>query len=128
MNLLTIMYVILLALGSALCVALIIFLGRISRTAKEIELEIKDLTLSIKPFVASATNLSEKLNQLSESADDQLSVTKHIVAKVNDRVDTILDLEEKIRRGFEGPVLDVIKSLSAIVNGISAFWSAYKRK
>ena len=122
------MYVILLALGSALCVALIIFLGRISRTAKEIELEIKDLTLSIKPFVASATNLSEKLNQLSESADDQLSVTKHIVDKVNDRVDTILDLEEKIRRGFEGPVLDVIKSLSAIVNGISAFWSAYKRK
>jgi uncharacterized protein YoxC len=122
------MYFILLASASVLCIALVVFLSRISRTVKDIETEMKDLTLEMKPLIASATNLSEKLNQLSESADDQLMVTRNIVTKVNNRVDTILDLEEKIRRGFEGPVLDFIKGFSAIANGISAFWNAYRRK
>lgn len=128
MNLISVLYVILLVSASVLCIALVFFISRIFRTVKEIEIEIKDLTLEMKPFIASATNLSEKLNQLSESADDQLMVTRNIVSKVNNRVDTILDLEEKIRRGFEGPVLDYIKGFSAIANGISAFWNAYRRK
>jgi len=128
MNLIFVLYVILLVCASVLCIALVVFLGRISKTVREIEIEIKDLTLEMKPLIASATNLSEKLNQLSESADNQLLVTRNIVSKVNNRVDTILDLEERIRRGFEGPVLDFIKGFSAIANGISAFWKAYKRK
>ncbi|MGA7721692.1 MAG: DUF948 domain-containing protein [Ignavibacteriaceae bacterium] len=128
MNLIFVLYVILLVCASVLCIALVIFLGRISKTVREIEIEIKDLTLEMKPLIASATNLSEKLNQLSESADNQLLVTRNIVSKVNNRVDTILDLEERIRRGFEGPVLDFIKGFSAIANGISAFWNAYRRK
>jgi uncharacterized protein YoxC len=124
----TVLYVILLASASVLCIALVVFLSRISRTVKEIEIEIKDLTLEMKPLIASATNLSEKLNQLSDSADDQLLITRNIVSKVNNRVDTILDLEENIRRGFEGPIMDFIKGFSAIANGISVFWKAYKRK
>jgi uncharacterized protein YoxC len=128
MNLIFVLYVILLVCASVLCIALVVFLGRISKTVREIEIEIKDLTLEMKPLIASATNLSEKLNQLSESADNQLLVTRNIVSKVNNRVDTILDLEERIRRGFEGPVLDFIKGFSAIANGISAFWNAYRRK
>ena len=128
MNLISVLYVILLISASLLCIALVVFLSRISKTVKEIEVEIKDLTMEMKPLIASATNLSEKLNQLSESADDQLMVTRNIVSKVNNRVDTILDLEEKVRRGFEGPVLDFIKGFSAIANGISAFWNAYRRK
>ena len=124
----TVLYVILLASASVLCITLMVFLSRISRTVKEIEIEIKDLTLEMKPLIASATNLSEKLNQLSDSADDQLLITRNIVSKVNNRVDTILDLEENIRRGFEGPIMDFIKGFSAIANGISVFWKAYKRK
>jgi len=124
----TVLYVILLASASVLCITLMVFLSRISRTVKEIEIEIKDLTLEMKPLIASATNLSEKLNQLSDSADDQLLVTRNIVSKVNNGVDTILDLEENIRRGFEGPIMNFIKGFSAIANGISVFWKTYKRK
>jgi uncharacterized protein YoxC len=128
MNLVDVFYVVLLLSASVLCISLVFFLGKIFKTVKEIEIEIKDITLEMKPLIASATNLSEKLNQLSDSADDQLLVTRGIVSKVNNRVDTILDLEEKIRRGFEGPVMDFIKGFSAIANGISAFWNAYRKR
>ncbi len=128
MNLIFVLYVILLVCASVLCIALVVFLGRISKTVREIEIEIKDLTLEMKPLIASATNLSEKLNQLSESADNQLLVTRNIVSKVNNRVDTILDLEERIRRGFGGPVLNFVKGFSAVANGVSIFWGFYRRK
>jgi uncharacterized protein YoxC len=111
-----------------LCIALVVFISRIFQTVKEIEIEIKDLTFEMKPLIASAMNLSEKLNQLSDFADDQLLVTNNIITKVNDGVDIILDFEEKLRKGFEGPVLDFVKGLSAISNGISAFWKVYRRR
>ncbi|MCL5029583.1 MAG: hypothetical protein M1480_11285 [Bacteroidetes bacterium] len=128
MNLISILYSVLLVAASVLCIALIVFLNKIAKAIKAIEYEIKEISIEIKPLIASTTNLSEKLNRISESADDQLTMTKNIVKKVNDRVDTILDLEEKVRSGFEGSVLDLIKSLSAIANGISAFWNAYRKK
>jgi uncharacterized protein YoxC len=128
MNLVSIFSVFLLASASILCIALVVYLNRITRSIKEIESEIKDLTSEIKPLIASSTNLSEKLNRISAEASNQLNVTKGIVNKFDDRVDTILELEEKVREGFSGPVLDLIKSLSAISNGVSAFWNAYKKK
>ena len=128
MNVISVFSVILLACASVLCIALIVFLNKISKTIKAIEYEVKDISTEMKPFIASATNLSEKLNRISDSADDQIEMTKRIVVKVNDRVDTILDLEEKIRSGFEGSVLDLIKNLSAIANGVRTFWNTLKRK
>ena len=128
MDVVSIFSVILLACASVLCIALVIYLSRITRSIKNIQSEIQDLTSEIKPLIASSTNLSEKLNHISAEAGNQLNVTKGIVNKFDERVDTILELEEKVREGFSGPVLDLIKSLSAITNGVSAFWNAYKKK
>ena len=128
MSLISIFSIILLASASVLCIALVIYLNRITTSIKDIKSEIQDLTSKIKPLIASSTNLSEKLNRMSQEASNQLNVTKGIVNKFDERVDTILELEEKVREGFSGPVLDLIKSLSAITNGVSAFWNAYKKK
>ena len=128
MNVISVFSVILLACASVLCIALIVFLGRITRSIKAIQYEINDISTGMKPLIASATNLTEKLNRITDSADDQIEVVKKIVGKVNDRVDTILSLEEKIRSGFEGPALDILKTLSGVANGVSAFWNVLRRK
>ncbi len=128
MNVVSVFSVILLVCASVLCIALIVFLSRITKTIKAIQYEINDISTGMKPFIASATNLTEKLNQITDSADDQIETVKRMVGKVNDRVDTLLLLEEKIRSGFEGPALDIIKTLSAFANGVSAFWNVLRRK
>ena len=128
MNFVSIFSIILLACASVLCIALVIYINRITKTIKDIKSEVQDLSSEIKPLIASTTNLSEKLNRISTEASEQINITKGIVNKFNDRVDTILDLEEKVREGFAGPVLDLIKNLSAISNGVNAFWNAYKKK
>ncbi len=128
MNLVPVFTVILLAAASALCISLIVYLNRISRSIKNIEAEVRDLSSDVKPLLSSTTELSDKLNHISEEAGKQLNTTKNIVAKVDDRIDTILLLEERFRSIFEGSILDFLKNISAIASGVNAFWNAYKKK
>jgi len=46
---------------------------------------------------------------------------------VKHRVDMILGFEERIRRGIEEPVLGLVRNVSAVVNGVNAFWNSYKK-
>ncbi|MHB8336785.1 MAG: hypothetical protein ACYC6P_13395 [Ignavibacteriaceae bacterium] len=128
MEIVSVFEIILLLSASALCIALVIFLNRVTSSVKGIQESLLDISTQIKPLIISTTALSEKLNYISEEIKDQVYIGKNIVTEVRDRVDTILDLEEKIRGGFETSIFEFIKNLSAISNAVSAFWNAYKRK
>ena len=128
MDVITVFNILLLVCASVLCIALVIYIGRITKSIKEIEGDIKDIGLQIKPLIASTTNLSEKLNKLSEDAKQPISMVKDIAGDIKDRVDTVLAFEEKLREGIEEPAARLIRSLSAIANGVNAFWNAYKRR
>ena len=60
-------------------------------------------------------------------AKRQLETTKSIVFSVKERVEKILESEEKIRTGIEGPVMGVINQFKAISNGVSTFLSYLKK-
>ena len=128
MELVNIFYIILLASSSGLCIALIIYLYRITRSVTKIEIDIKDLTRQIKPLIASTTNLSEKLNFISDEAKQPIIIVKEIVEDIKDRIDVILEFEDKLRKGVEGPLTKILNSISGISNGINAFWDSYKRR
>ena len=128
MQLVNIFYIILLASSSGLCIALIIYLYRITRSVSKIEIDIKDLTDQIKPLIASTTNLSEKLNFISDEAKQPIIIVKEVVEDIKDRIDLILEFEEKLRNGVEGPLTKILNSVSGISNGINAFWDSYKRR
>jgi uncharacterized protein YoxC len=128
MELVNIFYIILLASSSGLCIALIIYLYRITRSVNKIELDIKDLSHQIKPLIASTTNLSEKLNFISDEAKQPIIIVKEVVEDIKDRINVILEYEEKIRKGVEGPLTKLLNSVSGISNGIKAFGNSYKRR
>ena len=128
MELVNIFYIILLASSSGLCIALIIYLYRITRSVSKIEIDIKDLTDQIKPLIASTTNLSEKLIYISDEAKQPIIIVKEVVEDIKDRINVILELEEKLRKGVEGPLTKLLNSVSGISNGINAFWDSYKRR
>lgn len=121
----TVFYIILLLAASALCIALIVYLKSITNSIKAIQSDIKGLSDDLKPLITATTDLSEKLNDISDKASSQLDVSKEMIFNVRDRVDKILDLEEKVRKGVEEPAMQLVKNLSAVVNGVNTFWSAY---
>jgi uncharacterized protein YoxC len=128
MSVMTVFYIILLLSASALCIALILYIGRITKSVKEIENDIKDLSYQVKPLITSTTNLSEKLNQITDRINEPIQSANDIVVEVRERVDQILHFEEKLRTGIEKPALELFNTLSAISNGVRTFWNAYVHK
>jgi uncharacterized protein YoxC len=128
MELVYIFYIILLASASGLCIALIIYLYRITSSVGKIEIEIRDLTDQIKPLIASTTSLSEKLNFISDEAKKPIIIVKEVVEDIKDRIDVILDFEERLRKSVEGPLTKFLNTFPGISNGINAFWDSYKRR
>lgn len=127
MDTVSIFYIILLISASILCFALIFYLNRITHSIKDIESEIKDLSEKLKPLIETSAELSEKLNYLSGEAKGQVSIVKETIGKVVDRVEAILSLEEELRKGLEKPLDGFVKNLSAVSNGISAFWKTFTK-
>jgi uncharacterized protein YoxC len=128
MEIANIFYILLLASSSGLCIALIFFLYKITGSIKNIETDVKDLTHQVKPLIASITILTEKLKFISDEAKQPVVLAKEIVEDIKDRINVILDFEEKMRKGVEGPLTKLFNSVSGISNGISTFWETYKRR
>ena len=127
MTVLTVFYIILLVCASALCIALIIYINRITKSVKEIEVQVTNLSSEMKPLIESTAELSNRLMELSDQAKNQVDSVKNIISAVQNRVDVILDFEESIRGGLETPIKGLIKNLSAVYNGVNTFINAYKK-
>ncbi len=127
MNVITVLNVILLISASSLCIALIYYLFKITKSFEEIKNDVRELASEMRPLIASTTELSERLSNITSEARGQMQMTRDMVMNVKHRVNMILGFEERIRRGIEEPVLGLVKNFSAIVNGVNAFWNSYKK-
>ena len=127
MDVTTFFTVLLLLAATCLCVALIMYLRKITKSFNEIQMDVKGLSDQLKPLIASTTELSEKLNTLSDEIHEPVQTAKSIVDDIRTRVDTILEYEEKLRGGFEGSVSGLIRNLSALANGVNTFWNTFRK-
>ena len=127
MTLIDVLTVVVLILVSALIISLIFYLGKITRSIQELQKDISDLTDKVEPLVSSLSDLTSKISDLSDQAETQLATTEKIIFSVRDRVNTVLDLEEKVRAGIEGPVMGFISELKAILNGVNTFLHYLKK-
>jgi len=127
MTLIDILTGIVLILISALVIFLIVYLGKITRSIEFLQKDISRLSDKLEPLVTSLSELTSKISDLSDQARGQLETTKGIVFKVKNRVETILEFEEKIRAGIEGPISGVLNQIKAISNGVNTFLSYLKK-
>jgi len=121
MTLIEILTAVVLVLAAALCIALIIYLGKVTRSVKELQNDISNLSLKLIPLLSTLSELFEKISDISNEAVSQLEISKSIVSNVKEHVDKILELEEKIRWGIENPVDKILNNFKAISNGINTF-------
>jgi uncharacterized protein YoxC len=128
MNTIEILTVIFLLLASVLCIALIYYFKLITKSVQSIHAHVKALSFRVEPFVQSATELSEKLSDISEEAKSQLKISKSIVSDIRERLDIILEVESEIRYEIESAVMPIAKNVHALVKGVSAFWRSYRNR
>lgn len=119
--------IILLVSASILCWAMVFYLNKITKSVGRIEADINDISNQFKPLLVSTTELSNKLNQNTNNVKQLIGDAQSIVDEVRSRVDLILEIEKKVRRGLESPIFELTKNISALVNGVNAFWNAYRK-
>ncbi len=124
----SLLYNILLISASLLCLFMIFYIYRISKSFTQIRDEVKKISSKLDPFIESMTELSNHINEITDGVKQPVELVRSTVSEVKDRVDSILNFESKIRKGVEDPIFRLIKALTAIVNGVEAFLKNYKKK
>lgn len=112
--------IILLASGSALCIALIFYIKKIIGSINRIEGTVNNLMLRVDPILNQTNQLMDKVNFITEQAKSPVQDAREIVDEVKERVDMILGLEAKIRNG-------AVNSYTRFANAFKAFVHTYKR-
>ncbi len=114
--------------ASALCVALIIYLSRITKTITDIQSDIAGLTERTRPILEKTADLGDKLNDIADITKEQVVQVKTMVTDVKGYVDDMLTLGDKVKKTVEDPVAGLIKNLTAVSSGVSMFLNTYKRR
>lgn len=113
--------------ASVLCLALVFYIRKITNSIGKIEADIRELANEMKPLIHSYTELSDRINYLTDDVQNEVNSLHGIVGNVKERIDVVLKLEEKVRRGIEGPLYELSKNISAVINGVNTFWNAYRK-
>jgi uncharacterized protein YoxC len=120
-DLLTIAEILALLCVSALCVYLIVVLARVKETLGHVERDVNDLAARAMPILENTEYITARLKSVAENVDDQVLTVRESIASIREIADNVVALERKIQERIEGPVLDGVSYLSAIVTGIRTF-------
>jgi uncharacterized protein YoxC len=111
--------IILMGSASLLCLALIFYLNKITRSVTSIEQNVSDLSTQLQPVINSITEMTENLNDVTEDLKQPVSNIVKLVSDIKDRVDVVFEFEEKVRHSLSA-------NIEGIFNGIKTFWHSYK--
>ena len=110
---------------SALCIALIIYLKKLTVSVQQMQEDIGQLKDRMEPLIDSVKTLSDSLNQTSSEVQQQLDKTGWIVDQVKMRLESLFGFEEKVKESLESPVEKLLSNLTALRGGISAIFRAF---
>jgi len=113
--------VLLLASASALCIALVVYLSRITKSFEKMQADISRMADEIHPIFQSIETLTQSINNVTSYVREQIDSVSWIIESVKSRVEHVLEVEKKIREGIEGPVQNLATNLTAVKKGIAAF-------
>jgi uncharacterized protein YoxC len=110
--------IILMAAASGLCIALIFFFAKLTKTVSNVDSELKNITAQLAPITNQVTILTEQVNVMVEEIKTPLNASINVFLQLKERVDLVLSAEEDIREYL-------MTNISAVVNGIKAFTNVY---
>ena len=114
--------IVLLFSASVLCLSLIYFFLRISRSLEAMETDFKKVADQMTPLLESLNALSRTIKTLTEDVRAQLDKTNWIINEVKAKVEGLLYFENKIKESLENPAQTLMATLQGIKTGVSALF------
>lgn len=106
---------------SALCVYLITVILRLRDLLGKVESDFKEITARAVPVLDNVEYITNRFRSISDNVDDQVAMIRDSVGSVRDVADNIVALERQVQARFEGPILDTLGFVAAVLKGFRTF-------
>jgi uncharacterized protein YoxC len=113
--------IILMGAASLLCIALVIYLYKITQSVTTIQENISGLLTEFYPVINNITELTNKINVVTEELKQPVHEAVDVIDELKERVDVVFGIEEKIRNAIGANLL-------GIYDGIRTFYATYKSR
>lgn len=92
----------------------------------QLESSVREISEKSGPLLENTGVITGKIREIAESVDGEVTNVKVALDSLVDAVQSIVDLERKIKSKIEDPVLDAAGFVAGIAKGIKAFLRVLK--
>ncbi len=110
-----------LAALTVVCVYLVQVLVRVRRVLTIVEEDIQQVSAKAIPVLENLEAITEKVKGITESVDEQIESVKESIRSVKLIAENIVEFERKVQERVEGPILDTVGTLAAVIKGVRTF-------
>jgi uncharacterized protein YoxC len=118
--LLTVQILALLSL-SALCIALIVLVVRLKDFLTVVERDVHEVSGRAIPVLDNMEAITTRVKGMTEQLEDQVVAITESFSSVKSIADNIVDLERRVQARVEGPLLETLGTLVAVIKGARTF-------
>ncbi len=108
---------------TAVCIFLILVLIRVREMLTKIERDISAVTERTMPVLENIDYISSRVKNITDNIDDQVLMVRESMGSIREIADNIVSLERQVQSRIEGPILDTVALIAALVKGVKAFTS-----
>lgn len=113
--------VLLLASATVLCVSLVYYIFRLTKSFEKMQTDISRIADEIHPLLESFDSLALSIKNITTHAEEQMASISWVINSIKSRVVDLLEVERKIREGIEAPIQSLTTNLNAVKKGIATF-------
>lgn len=118
---LELMQIIALVCFSILSVILIAVLLRVKTLVVEAQENLREIRSRSVPLLDNLEAITSKIRSISENVDEQMEGVRDAISSIRGVAEDIVTLERRVQERVEGPVLDTVAYLVAIIKGLRTF-------
>lgn len=123
MVLIDILTIVLILLVTALIIFVFVTLKKLNRSIDVLSSDLHQLIDATIPVVQDLKKASEKIANIADDAETHMEEFNELVSNTKMKLNS---LSTRVKEGAnQNPVVNLVKNLSALSKGISAFWDKY---
>ena len=126
MTVIDVLLIILIIAATALCIFIIIYLGKLNRQVNELQKEVKQIVDNTVPLLNNLNEVTSRANRIVTEAENYWDEIDRSIKKLKEKASNLTSLSRF--RDEENPTKDLIRNLRALFKGVSTFWREFNRK
>jgi hypothetical protein len=106
---------------AAFCIAGLVIMIRLRKIVTGFGEDMAEVSSRAVPVLENLEFITSRLKSISETVDDQVTLLGDSLGSIRDVTDNIVALERKVQAEIEGPILETLAFIGAILKGVKTF-------